>query len=400
MADIFSGILEADSISEELRNQIQETWKSKLDEAREEITAELRDEFAQRYESDKGQIIEAMDKMLTDRLVAEMEEFKTDKQALATERVNYKTNVAKHLSLVDKFVAEHLAKEVKELHADRNDLKGNFAKLENFVVKQLAKELTEFENDKRAVVEQKVKLVAEGKKLIADAKKRFVTKAAGVVEKAVEKSLTSELSQLKNDINVAKQNNFGRKVFDAFAGEYMSSHLAEGTEVRKLQKELEAVKTTNVKTESKIKEKDAKIEATQTKLRIAEDKAIREKALTELTNPLAKDKRRVMNELLETVKTSDLKKEFDKHNIPLRTLNPRIRKFIEKEKKKERTDKIVFDSNGGLNGFACCDCMHSSPFQHSSGRQHSALFLPSPTPHSVKLKCVNSLPPVSFQISS
>jgi len=29
MADIFSGILEADSISEELRNQIQETWKSK-----------------------------------------------------------------------------------------------------------------------------------------------------------------------------------------------------------------------------------------------------------------------------------------------------------------------------------------------------------------------------------
>ena len=98
MADIFSGILEADSISEELRNQIQETWKSKLDEAREEITAELRDEFAQRYESDKGQIVEAMDKMLTDRLVAEMEEFKTDKQALATERVNYKTNVSKHLS--------------------------------------------------------------------------------------------------------------------------------------------------------------------------------------------------------------------------------------------------------------------------------------------------------------
>jgi len=313
MADIFSGILEADSISEELRNQIQETWKSKLDEAREEITAELRDEFAQRYESDKGQIVEAMDKMLTDRLVAEMEEFKTDKQALATERVNYKTNVSKHLSLVDKFVAEHLAKEVKELHADRNDLKGNFAKLENFVVKQLAKELTEFENDKRAVVEQKVKLVSEGKKLIADAKKRFVTKAAGVVEKAVEKSLTNELSQLKNDINVAKQNNFGRKVFDAFAGEYMSSHLAEGTEVRKLQKELESVKTTNVETESKIKEKDAKIEATQTKLRIAEDKAIREKALTELTNPLAKDKRRVMNELLETVKTSDLKKQFNKY---------------------------------------------------------------------------------------
>jgi len=313
MADIFTGILEADGISEELKNQIQETWKTKLDEAREEITAELRDEFAQRYESDKGQIVEAMDKMLTDRLVSEMEEFKADKEALATERVAYKTNVAKHLGLVDKFVAEHLAKEVKELHADKTDLKNNFAKLENFVVKQLAKELTEFENDKKAVVEQKVKLVAEGKKLIADAKKRFVTKAAGVVEKAVEKSLTSELSQLKDDINIAKQNNFGRKVFDAFAGEYMSSHLAEGTEVRKLQKELETVKTNTVETESKIKEKDAEIEATQTKLRIAEDKNIREKTLVELTSALSKDKRRVMNELLESVQTSDLKKQFNKY---------------------------------------------------------------------------------------
>jgi hypothetical protein len=226
MADIFNGILESDAISEDLKTQIQETWKSKLDEAREEITAELRDEFAQRYENDKGQIVEAMDTMLTDRITSEIEELKADRAALAEQTVAYKTNIEKHTSLVDKFVAEQLAKEVKELHADRTDLKNNFAKLENFVVKQLAKELTEFENDKKAVVEQKVKLVAEGKKMIADAKQRFVSKAAQVVENTVEKSLRSEISQLKEDIKVAKENNFGRKVFDAFAGEYMSSHLA------------------------------------------------------------------------------------------------------------------------------------------------------------------------------
>ena len=76
MADIFNGILESDAISEDLKAQIQETWKSKLDEAREEITAELRDEFAQRYENDKGQIVEAMDTMLTDRITSEIEELK------------------------------------------------------------------------------------------------------------------------------------------------------------------------------------------------------------------------------------------------------------------------------------------------------------------------------------
>lgn len=313
MADIFNGILESDAISEDLKTQIQETWKSKLDEAREEITAELRDEFAQRYENDKGQIVEAMDTMLTDRITAEIEELKADRAALAEQTVAYKTNIDKHIGLVDKFVAEQLAKEVKELHADRSDLKNNFAKLENFVVKQLAKELTEFENDKKAVVEQKVKLVAEGKKMIAEAKQRFVSKAADVVEKTVEKSLRSELSQLKDDIKVAKENNFGRKVFEAFAGEYMSSHLAEGTEVRKLQKELETVTANTTDAESKLKEKDAEIEAVQMKLRIAEDKNVREKALTELTANLSKDKRRVMNELLESVQTSDLKKQFNKY---------------------------------------------------------------------------------------
>ena len=30
MADIFNGILESDAISEDLKTQIQETWKSKL----------------------------------------------------------------------------------------------------------------------------------------------------------------------------------------------------------------------------------------------------------------------------------------------------------------------------------------------------------------------------------
>ena len=144
MADAFEELLGGDVLSEDVKTSLTEAWEVKLSEAREQITNEIREEFAGRYTNDKEQIVEAMDKMLTDKLVSEMEEFKVDKQALATERVNYKTNVSKHLSLVDKFVAEHLAKEVKELHADRNGLKNNFAKLENFVVKQLAKGLTEF----------------------------------------------------------------------------------------------------------------------------------------------------------------------------------------------------------------------------------------------------------------
>jgi hypothetical protein len=338
MADIFNGILESDAISEEMKTQIQETWKTKLDEAREEITAELRDEFAQRYENDKSQIVEAMDTMLTDRITAEIEELKADRASLAEQTVAYKTNIDKHIGLVDKFVAEQLAKEVKELHADRTDLKSNFAKLENFVVKQLAKELTEFENDKKAVIEQKVKLVAEGKKMIADAKQRFVSKAAGVVEKTVEKSLRSELSQLKDDIKVAKENNFGRKVFEAFAGEYMSSYLSEGGEIRKLQTQLTDQQNSNEKLEGKLAEKDAEVKTMETKVKIAEDKINRERTLNELVAPLSKNKREVMTELLESVQTANLRKQFDKY-LPA-VLN-------ESTESANDTDKVIITEHTG-----------------------------------------------------
>ena len=48
-------------LTEEVKAGIQEAWEGKLPEARDQLTAELREEFAQRYEHDKGQIVEAMD---------------------------------------------------------------------------------------------------------------------------------------------------------------------------------------------------------------------------------------------------------------------------------------------------------------------------------------------------
>ena len=54
----------------------------------------------------------------------------------------------------------------------------------------------------------------------------------------VESTVTGELSTLKEDIMLAKENMFGRKIFETFATEFMSSHLAEGTQVSKLSLEL------------------------------------------------------------------------------------------------------------------------------------------------------------------
>ena len=90
MADKFVELLENGDLSEETRINIQEAWETRLAEARDEITAELREEFAQRFEHDKGQIVEAMDKFITTNLEEELKELAEDKKATIAERVNYK----------------------------------------------------------------------------------------------------------------------------------------------------------------------------------------------------------------------------------------------------------------------------------------------------------------------
>ena len=66
MAVTFNELLEGAGLSEEARTTIQEAWESRLTEAKEELTAELREEFAQRYEHDKNQIV-ASKQILNDK---------------------------------------------------------------------------------------------------------------------------------------------------------------------------------------------------------------------------------------------------------------------------------------------------------------------------------------------
>ena len=139
----------SDALSEEVKVSLQEAWEKKLSEAREEISAELREEFAQRYENDKSHIVEAMDTMMGEQLKKEISEFAEDKKSLVAERVAYKNKMREHAGTLTKFINEILVKEVKELHGDRDSLKGQFTNLEEFVVRQLSKELGEFNEDKK-----------------------------------------------------------------------------------------------------------------------------------------------------------------------------------------------------------------------------------------------------------
>ena len=313
MIDAISKLVESGAISEDVKNSIQEAWDSKIKENKEQVGAELREEFAKRYEHDKANMIEAIDKMMNEKLSEEITKFVEDRKALAQEKIAYKENVGKHSAKLESFILNKLSEELKELHSDRKGVHENFKKMEEFVVGALAKEIKEFHEDKKGVVETKVKLVAEAKKQMAKMKEAFITRSAKVVESAVNKKLAEELKSLKEDITAAREINFGKKIFEAFASEYQNSYLNEKSETSKLMKVVDETTLKLKDAEKVIEEKQAVIESKEAEARRQADLMERKEKMAEMLKPLGKDKSEVMSQLLESVETDKLEASFNKY---------------------------------------------------------------------------------------
>ena len=313
MIDAISKLVESGAISEDVQKGIQEAWDLKIKENKEVVGAELREEFAKRYEHDKANMIEAIDSMMNEKLSEEITKFVEDRKALAQEKIAYKENVGKHSAKLESFMLSKLSEELKELHGDRKGVHENFKKMEEFVVGALAKEIKEFHEDKKGVVETKVKLVAEAKKQMAKMKEAFITRSAKVVESAVNKKLAEELKSLKEDITAARTINFGKKIFEAFASEYQNSYLNEKSETAKLMKVVDETALKLKDAEKAVEDKQAVIESKEAESKRQADLMERKEKMAEMLKPLGKEKSEVMSQLLESVQTAKLQSSFDKY---------------------------------------------------------------------------------------
>ena len=349
--DLLGSALPADLVE-----SLQEAYETKVAEAvaeaRKEVEADVEANFARRFDRDRDAIIESIDAMIGDALKAQADERAEEIERYTEARVAYHSAMVEGKKMLAKRLKEslttagdlintRLSEEVSKLRSERaalieraekmnSDLEGakikiaeqhekHVQKIDEFVTKQLRAELTEFHQDKQALVEQRVKLVAEGRKKLKETQDRFIAEAAGKVEKFVEENLKSNLEELREDLERHRENMFGRRIFEAVAAEYMTSYFAEDTEVRKLQRVLEnkeqqivEAKTAIEAAEKKLTEATVASEVSSRKVRMAEDRADRTKIMGELLANLKGEKRTVMENLLSTTKTTELRKSFDK----------------------------------------------------------------------------------------
>jgi hypothetical protein len=313
MLDAIKPLLDSDLITEETRTEINEAWEAKLSEAREQARTELREEFAQRYEHDKTVMVEALDKMVTEGLAAEIAQVAAEKQNLAEDRVRFQSKMKESSTKFNNFMVTKLAEEIGELRRDRKMHTEGLEKLESFMVHALAHEIQEFAADKRDVVETKVRLVREARSKLESLKARFIKESAHKMSQAVSQHLKTELSQLQEDIQVARENNFGRRIFEAYASEFGATHLNEKAEVRKLysalsKKDMQLAEAIKLAQRAKVV-----VESKEREIRMMNESNERDSTMEMLLAPLNRDKQEVMRNLLESVQTPRLKNAFEKY---------------------------------------------------------------------------------------
>ena len=335
-------LLENAVLGEETREALQEAFSQKL----KETEAKLQESYAARYEHEKHILVETMDTMLTDVIKKELNEFQADKRSVAAQKVKLAkalaearkqsaSETATKLKVMEKFMMKQIATELTEFRSDRRSLQEQkqvlaqqlnehqtlteqavaqkVNKLEEFVLRQLSQELREFVADKQSLVEQRVKLASEAKHKLNEARSSFVNRATEVVDRTLNEVIRKELVQWRDDIKVARENNFGRKIFEAVAAEYMSSYLAEGTETKKLQKQLVDIQQQLQEARAESAQKNVLLESERRAAHQARERAQRVGVLNELLSPLRGDKRAVMENLLSDVKTTALKEAFHRY---------------------------------------------------------------------------------------
>lgn len=233
MDEILKKLLQSELLSEETKAEISEQWNTSVDA----FKTQVREEVAGEVRSElAGQWITERDELI---------------------------------SKVDGFVAKALSEEIDELKGD----------IERF--RDLEAEYAE------KLVEEKHKLAGT----VAEELDSLVDK----IDAFFEMRLSAEMEELKDDIAVVKENDFGRKMFEAFASTYATHYVDE-----------DAVQSQLVVAESKLKDAEKQLAT----LEEERNKMIREAKMEHVLSDLTGKKREQMAMVLKNVDTSRLEESY------------------------------------------------------------------------------------------
>lgn len=229
MDELLQKLLEADVLSADTKSELEQAFKSQLDEAievaRAGAAADVRAELTEQWVAEKDTLIEAVDTKVGEFLEEEIKELKTD---------------------IERF----------------RDLEAEYG---------------------QKIVEAKQEMANELKTDLAD----LVEK----IDAFLEMRLQSEMEELKEDIDRVRENDFGRRIFEAFNSEYAANYSDE-----------DSAKISLRETEKRLEQTMKLLGESETKVARME----RVKKMNSILSPLSGRQREVMEAILKNVDTDNL----------------------------------------------------------------------------------------------
>ena len=231
---------------------------------------------------------EILEKLLSSELLSE--ETRTEISEAWTEAVTAKT-----AELREEVALEVRAELAEQFVAAREAL---VEKVEAFVAEQLEAELSDLKGD----IERFRDLEAEYAGKLVEEKQRLAEEVEHEIDSLVDKldsfleiRLSEEIEEMKEDLEVVKQNDIGRRVFEAFATEYAKSYIDENSVQAKL-----------TVAESKLEDATKRLQEAETE----KSQLVREQKMTEVLKPLSGSKREQMSFVLQNVETEKLEEAY------------------------------------------------------------------------------------------
>ena len=299
MDKMLEKILSSELLNEETRQEIAETFKKVLEEAKAEQEKRIRAELAERYEQDKTRIAEAVDQYVEQRVGAEMGELKSSMESLEAQRLKYVSETEKVRAEAKKFV-EHKLKVLEAYLKDR-----------------YTKEMAEFHEDEKTNRAAVLKTIAELNARAEKDRVAFRNKAAAVIENIVTVRVGERMQALAEDIRIAKENDFGRRIYEAFMTEARRSFFNASSEFKKVMTRMQAMEAEHKqvlaatqKELTEAKQRAEKAEKTAFKLH---ESSMRSQKMAKLLSALpVGSARSQMKSLLEASSVADMEKTFQK----------------------------------------------------------------------------------------
>ena len=231
---------------------------------------------------------EILNKLLQSELLSEETKAEISEQWTASVEA-FKTQVREEVSgQVRLELAEQWAGERDEL----------IGKVDAFVAEALTKEMTELRGD----IDRFRDLEAEYAEKIVEEKHKLAEEVAAELDGLVDKidqffemRLQAEMDELKEDLEVVKQNEFGRKIFEAFAETFNKSYVDEDS----VQSKLSVTEQKLADAEKVLAEREEQIA-----------KMVREAKMEQVLAPLTGKKREQMAMVLRSIETSRLEESY------------------------------------------------------------------------------------------